>query len=140
MRAFPFISGSVMTLNFALFWAIPIIGMGQLWKLGMNKLLVPMFTLLDENKTLRSFSEEYVYTKPRHSDFFVTSLLLVANAVISFVLVLWWQITYGYLPWWIICLYYCSWVGFGGRTMGSAYTMAHKEVSQHWQIKIHTNH
>lgn len=38
-----------------------------------------------------------------------------------------WQLTYGVLPWWLIAGYYCSWVGVGGTSMGSAYSLAHKE-------------
>merc|ERR1711971_1110833 len=32
-----------------------------------------------------------------------------------------------YLPWWIVALYNLGWVGLGGRNMGAAYTLAHKE-------------
>lgn len=117
-----------MTMNFLLFWAIPVAGMGQLWKMGFNKVLVPTYLFFDENKWVRKFAETYIYTRPQHSDFFVTSVFLVLNSVVGLGIVFYWQLKYGYLPWWLIFLYYCSWVGFGGRTMGSAYTMAHKEV------------
>ncbi len=38
-----------------------------------------------------------------------------------------WQIAFGSLPWWLIAIYYFHWVGPGGRGMGVAYTLAHRE-------------
>lgn len=103
--------------------------MGQSWKLGLKSVLFPIFNALDKNESIIRFASTYIYTKPRHADYFVTSLLLVIISFLSFTLVLYWQIIYGQLPWWLIFSYYCNWVGIGGRTMGSAYTLAHKEVS-----------
>jgi len=31
---------------------------------------------------------------------------------------------------WLIYAYYFSWVGIGGRIMGAAYALAHKEVTE----------
>ena len=88
-----------------------------------------MFYAIDDNSWLRSFAERYIYTNPRHADFFGTTLLLILNASIGISLMFYWQLAYGQLSWWMIFAYYFSWVGFGGRVMGGAYALAHKEVS-----------
>jgi hypothetical protein len=36
-------------------------------------------------------------------------------------------VTYDWLPWWLVYAYYFTWVGMGGRGMGGAYTLSHKE-------------
>jgi len=46
-------------------------------------------------------------------------------SMLNFVLVA--QITNGSLPLWLIMAYNFAWVGFGGRTMGAAYTYSHQE-------------
>lgn len=130
-KLIPFVSGLAMSINFILFWAIPIAGMGQIWKSGLKNVLLPIYDRMDQSTWLRSLAQNYVYTKPEHSDFFAISLLLLANAISSFVLVLYWHIKYGYLPFWLIALYYCSWVGVGGRMMGAGYALAHKEGHHH---------
>lgn len=77
---------------------------------------------------LRKIGEEYVYTNPRHADYFFTSLIVVLNAVLAVGLMFYWQLSRGRLEWWMIFSYYFLWIGFGGRMMGGAYTFAHKEV------------
>ena len=128
-RVLPFLFGLAMSINFAICWAIPIMGMGGLWNSFIKQYLLPIITFLDSSTTLRSFAKEYVYTKPEHSDFFLTSALIIINCIISLGTVFYWQLSTGSLPYWLIFAYYCSWVGIGGRTMGGAYALAHKEVS-----------
>jgi hypothetical protein len=145
-----FLAGSLMTWNFAVFWAAPVViqGMflhnrvfylpythykyysclGLFYKFSAKPLLDYLFNSLDTNPYLRSFAEKYVYTNPRHADFFVTTVLLIINATAGITIMFYWQLTYGSLPFWLIYLYYFSWVGVGGRVMGSAYALAHKEV------------
>jgi hypothetical protein len=111
-----------------LIWALPIVVMGGLWKAGLKPIFSPIITYFDKNSILRNFAKNYIYSRPEHSDFFLTSLLIIINSTISIGTVFYWQLSTGSLPAWLICAYYCSWVGIGGRTMGGAYALAHKEV------------
>jgi hypothetical protein len=137
-RIFPFLFGLAMTLNFAIIWALPVMGMGALWKSCFKSLLLPLFNAIDESEVVRSFAKDYVYTKPEHSDFFLVSVLVTLNSFISFGIVIYYQLSAGTLPLWLIFVYYCSWVGIGGRTMGGAYALAHKEVSQDYSTSVTT--
>jgi ABC-type multidrug transport system permease subunit len=91
--------------------------------------MMSAFNYLDQHRGIRLFAETYIYNQPRHADFFVTSVLGLFNAAISIGFIFYWQLQNGSLPWWLIALYYFSWVGTGGRMMGAAYALAHKEVS-----------
>ncbi|KAI9007785.1 hypothetical protein DFJ74DRAFT_689139 [Hyaloraphidium curvatum] len=122
-----FALGVALTLNFAAFWAVPIVLQGQLWILVLRPLLMPLFDAVDKNPAVRRFAETYVYSKPRHADYFVTLVLVVVTTVTSFAAMLYLQRTRGYLPWWSLFLHYCAWVGLGGRMMGAAYSFAHRE-------------
>lgn len=117
-----------MTINFLLFWAIPVAGMGALYKNFLKKYLQPIYLFMESNSLMRSFASNFVYNDPRHADFFPLSLLIVINCSISIPTMFYWQFTTGSLPAWLIALYYCSWVGIGGSMMGGAYGLAHKEV------------
>jgi hypothetical protein len=103
---------------------------GQFYKLLAKPLLDYLFYLIDNNSSMRYLGEKYVYTNPRHSDFFGTSCLLILNAIISIGLMFYAQLKYGQLSWWMIYAYYGAWVGFGGRVMGGSYTLAHREVNE----------
>ena len=127
-RLLPFLSGLVMSINFILFWAIPIAGMGSIYKKLLKPYLQPLFFAIDSNTYLRSFATNYIYTKPEHSDYFTSSLLIIINCTISISTVFYWQLSTGRLPLWLVFCYYCSWVGLGGTIMGSAYSLAHREV------------
>jgi len=119
--------GVAMTANFLAFWAVPVAGMGQLWKLALQYPLEPLYRLMDENRTLRSFAGTYIYSKPKYADFFAISLLVTLSAFASLGYAYYYQMTHGKLDWWVIYAYNLVWVGLGGRSMGAAYTMAHKE-------------
>jgi hypothetical protein len=119
--------GIAMTINFVLFWAIPIFGMGYIWRNGLKKYILPLYDLMNDNKAVRAFAANYIYTRPEHADFFVNSLFSLLNSIFFSSLVFYWQLNYGSVPMWLTFLYYCSWVGIGGRNMGLIYTMAHKE-------------
>ena len=128
-RLVPFLCGSLMTLNFLVLWAIPIAGMGQTWKWALRPVLLPLYQMIDESRVIRDFAETYIYTQKKHADFFATSILTVVNFLIGISVLFYYQLTTGSLPFWLIFVYYCSWVGTGGRIMGAAYALAHKEVS-----------
>ena len=98
-----------------LVWAVPIAGMGGLWKLGLKVLLLPIYEVLDKSSLLRGFASTHIYTRSKHSDFAATSVLLLLNAGVGIGAVFYWQIGKGTLPAWVVALYYCSWVGVGGR-------------------------
>jgi hypothetical protein len=118
-----------MSINFVLFWAIPIASMGASWKFIFKPYLFPIYDMIDKSSIIRKFAADYIYTKPAGADFFATSFLLILNSLISLSIVFYWQLKYHSLPWYLIAAYYCSWVGVGGRIMGAAYALAHKEVS-----------
>ncbi len=131
-RLFPYVSGTLMSINFIIFWAIPVGGMGSAYKFIFKPVLKPMYDAIDQNKTLRKFAVDNIYTRAEHADFFAMSLLLCINCFFTIGTVFYWQLSTGSLPWWLIAAYYCSWVGIGGSMMGTAYGMAHKEVGFHF--------
>jgi hypothetical protein len=119
--------GFVLTLNFLALWAIPIATQGQAFKLALHHVLRPIYNLVDRNPTIRRFAAEHVYRKPVHVDYFATAVFFTMGAILGLGVLFHVQITTGTLPWWLIALYFFSWVGFGGRGMGAAYTFAHRE-------------
>ena len=119
--------GMVLALNFAVFWAAPVLIQGQLFHLGLHRILRPVHLLVDRSAALRKFAARHVYRSSVHVDYFATAIFLAAGVVISLAAVFATQISLGSLPWWLLAAYYFSWVGFGGRGMGSAYTFAHRE-------------
>ncbi|GAB5363902.1 hypothetical protein AAMO2058_000923300 [Amorphochlora amoebiformis] len=120
--------GWILTANFLVFWALPIAGQGILWKHVMRHIMRPIFYVVDHKKSpIRWIATNYVYKNPRHADYAVTSLLVALSAITSLGFVFWYQLTYGKLTWTVIMGYYWAWVGLGGRQMGGAYTLAHKE-------------
>lgn len=127
-RMIAFTSGVLMSINFLVFWAIPIMGMGSFYKQCIKWFLQPIYLAFESNSFVRRFAAQFIYTKPEHADFFAMSFLLLFNCLISISFVFYWQLTRGYLPAWLIAAYYCSWVGIGGSIMGAAYGLAHKEV------------
>ena len=119
--------GALLTLNFALFWAVPIVIQGRAYKLGLRRVLAPIYERIDGSPRVRRFAARWIYKRPVHVDYFARTLLLLVSTVIAFGVVTWWQVSHGSLPIGLIFLYYLAWVGFGGRIMGAAYTFAHRE-------------
>jgi len=119
--------GCILSLNFVIFWAIPIAFMGMMYKHILQPLLFPIYKTIDSSRALRWIAEEYVYTSKESVDYFLISLIVLLNSFVSLSVVFYYQFSVGYLPWWLIAMYYCSWVGTGGRMMGAAYALAHKE-------------
>ncbi|KAJ1640223.1 hypothetical protein T492DRAFT_534096 [Pavlovales sp. CCMP2436] len=126
-RGMRYLVGVLLSINFVAYWAIPLAGMGMLYKFTLKGIGRPLFELVDQSPALRAFAAKYVYQKEQYSDFFLCSLGTAVSISASFLFVLRWQVLHGSLPWWLIFSYYCLWVGLGGRSMGTAYTMAHKE-------------
>jgi len=119
--------GILLTINFAVFWALPIFIQGRAYKLGLRRVLAPVYERIDGSRAVRRFAARWIYQRPVHVDYFTRALLLVVSTVTALGVVTWWQVTRGSLPFWLIFLYYLAWVGFGGRTLGAAYTFAHRE-------------
>ena len=130
IRIIPMFVGILLSLNFVLFWAIPIAGMGLMWKHALKKYLLPIYDYIDQHKGLRAFATRNIYSKPQHADFFAITLLIVFNSIFSIGVLFYWQLSTGTLPLWLVGIYFCAWVGVGGRIMGAAYALAHKEVIQ----------
>jgi len=126
-RFLPFVSGAIMTINFLIFWAIPVMGMGSFYKQLLKPFLQPIYLFMESNSMLRNLAAKYIYSKADHADFFPLSLLLVINCSLTIPYVFYYQLTHGSLPPWMIFAYYCSWVGIGGSMMGAAYALAHRE-------------
>jgi hypothetical protein len=109
------------------FWVLPIGLMGQAWKLGLWRVFRPLFDLVDQSTPVHSFAAKYIYSKELYADFFVLASGLGLMSLAALGTVVYWQVTYDWLPWWLVYAYYFSWVGMGGRGMGGAYTLSHKE-------------
>ena len=119
--------GVLLTLNYAVIWAAPVVIQGQAFRHGLNRVLSPIYRLVDGSSTLRRFAARYVYRRPAHVDYFAASVLATASTVPLLVVVFAWQVAYGSLPWWLVAIHYFLWVGPGGRSMATAYTLAHRE-------------
>lgn len=126
-KRFRWAVGVMLTINFCVFWAVPIALQGQLWKKALQYVLGPVYRFVDTSRPVRWIGENFIYSEKRFADFFFQSILVFLSITSSLAYVTYHQLTYGYLPIWLVYLYYCAWVGFGGRVMGGAYTFAHKE-------------
>ena len=129
--------GAALAVNFVVFWAVPIFVQGQAFHLGLKHVLVPVYNALDRSAALRRFAAAYVYSRPQYADFAATALLTCVSSLGALGYALHYQRAHGCLPWQLVAAYNFLWVGFGGRTMGAAYTFAHKEghnplIFQRW--------
>lgn len=108
--------GILLTINFAIFWAPPILIQGRSYRAGLRHVLEPIYDWIDGTPWVRRFAERWVYQRPVHADYFVRALLLLLSTVIAVGVVTWWQVTHGSLPFWPIFLYYLAWdVNLKGR-------------------------
>lgn len=126
-RKFRWTVGVLLTINFLVFWALPIGLQGQTWKLALRYVFGPVYRFIDNSGPVRWLAKNFIYSEPQFSDFFFQSILVVCSVAASLGFVLYYQIQFGFLPLWLIYAYNFAWVGFGGRVMGGAYTLAHKE-------------
>ena len=119
--------GLLLTANFVIFWAPPILVQGQCYRRVLRRFLEPVYDWIDQMPAVRRFAERWIYQRPMHADYFLRAFFLIVSTAIAFGTVTWWQVSHGSLPFWLVFLYYLAWVGFGGRIMGAAYTFAHRE-------------
>ena len=96
------IIGSLLMLNFAVCWAAPIVVQGQLFRLGMRRIMRPVFLLLHRSAPLRHFGARYVYRREVHVDYFATAIFSTAGLAISLGALFAWQIQFGALTWWLV--------------------------------------
>ena len=119
--------GTLLTLNFAVLWAAPVLIQGQLFRRGFDRIVRRVYGLADGSAALRRFAARFVYRRPAHVDYFAAALILIGSTLAVLCALFAWQIAYGSLPWWLFVLYYFIWVGPGGRGMATAWTLAHRE-------------
>lgn len=65
MYAFQLVVGIALTVNFVIFWAIPIFGQGQSFRHGLKYIFRPFYRLVDESSVMRRFAAKYIYAQPR---------------------------------------------------------------------------
>lgn len=119
--------GTLLALNFAIFWAVPVVVQGQSFRRGLDRILRPIYQLVDGSSALRSFAARHIYRRRVHVDYFAASVLLTISTLLLLSAMFSWQIAFGSLPWWLVAIYYFQWVGPGGRSMATAYSIAHRE-------------
>ena len=119
--------GTLLTLNFAVLWAAPVIIQGQSFRRGLGRVLRPVYQLVDGLPALRSFAARFVYRRPVHVDYFAAAVLLAGSTLVLLSVLFATQIAFGSLPWWLVAVYYFLWVGPGGRSLATAWTLAHRE-------------
>lgn len=119
--------GTLLTLNFALLWAAPVLIQGQSFRRGLGRVLRPLYRLADESPAWRRFAARRVYRREAGAAYFAAAVFSAAGTIVAVSVMLAWQIAFGSLPWWLIAIYFFHWVGPGGRGMGVAYTLAHRE-------------
>lgn len=92
VMSYRWLMGLAVFLNFVVFWALPIGLQGQGWRLKLTTFFHPVYKFLDENKLLRAFAKNYVYSKEVFTDFFALSLGLAINTFGTFAVVLYQQV------------------------------------------------
>ena len=119
--------GTLLALNFALLWAAPVLIQGQSFRHGLDRILRPLYRRIDGSSAWRRFAVNHVYRRPVHADYFASAVLMIGSLGLLIGIAFAWQIAYGSLTWWLVLIYYFAWVGPGGRGMGTAWTLAHRE-------------
>ena len=119
--------GTLLTINWLVLWAAPVILQGQALRHGLGRIARPVYRFVDRSSAFRRFAVERVYRRAKHADYFAAGVLLAAGTICSLVVVFAWQIAFGSLPWWLVAAYYLAWVGPGGRGIAVAWTLAHRE-------------
>jgi len=122
-----FVLGFLFFANWLMFWMPAIVIQGAVFKLILAPYLVPVYQKFDKSPTIRAFAARWIYEKEKHTDFFATQALFLMSASVQLAAVFYYQIQYGSLPWSVVYAYNFAWIGLGGRGMGAAYSMSHKE-------------
>ena len=81
--------GLLLTLNFLLFWFVPILVQGQAFRLFLQRLLKPVHDAVDRSPAIRRFAGKYVYREPFRVDYFATALFFLLGAALALALVFW---------------------------------------------------
>ncbi len=120
--------GFLLFTNWFVFWMIPIVVQGAAFKLGLQStILKPLYDILDKSTWARTFASRYVYKKSKYTDFFATQVFFILSTCSSLALIMYYHQTQSSLPFYVIMMYNFAWIGPGGRSMGAAYSIAHKE-------------
>ena len=119
--------GYLLTLNFAILWAAPIIIQGQTYRHGLKRIFRLLYQHIEEIPGWRSFAVNRVYRMKADAAYFTAAVLCSLSTLVMVSIMFTQQVVHGSLPWWLIVIYYFHWVGPGGRMMGVAYTFAHRE-------------
>ena len=119
--------GSLVALNFAIVWVIPVIVQGQSFRRGLAPPLRVVYGFINRSPVLRRVAERVVYRQDVHADYFAAAILLLITMIILLSTLFAWQIAFGSLPWWLVAIYYFAWIGPGGRCVATAWTFAHRE-------------
>ena len=119
--------GTLVALNFAVLWAVPVVVQGQAYRRGLHRVFRPVHRLLDGSPALRRFAAKHIYRRPAHVDYFATAILFAFGFGLSLGGLFALQIVTKSLPWYVVIAYYFIWVGPGARFMAAAYTFAHRE-------------
>jgi hypothetical protein len=122
-----YLVGFLVAIDYLVFWAVPFAFMGGIYKELLIPYLYPIWERIDQSQALRSFAQKFIYEKHRCADYFATQFLFLLQLVVQVGVMISWQIAYGSLPWWLIALYNLVWVGMGGRAVGAAYAVSHRE-------------
>jgi hypothetical protein len=104
-----FLLGVALSLNFVAFWAVPIAFQGQFWHLLLKPFLQPVYDAMDRNRLVRHIAENYIYSKPKYGDFFVTLLMVCVSTFLSVAAMFAIQWKHGYLPWYAVLGHYLAW-------------------------------
>jgi len=126
-KSIRYIVGVILTFDFLLFWALPIFLQGVLWKAFVKRFARPIYDRVDTSTSIRAFTTRFLYNHGKFADFFATQVFAASSMVVCIGALLFYQRSIGDLPLPLVIAYYFMWVGPGGRTMGAAYTFAHKE-------------
>ena len=83
-RRVNYVVGFLLFVNWFVFWMTPIVVQGAVFKLGLHeKVLKPIYDVLDTSKTVRKFASTYIYKKEKYADFFATQAYFVLGAIVS---------------------------------------------------------
>eukprot|EP00461_Guttulinopsis_vulgaris_P003626 UN03627 len=74
-----FTCGALLTGNFVVFWAAAVFLCGFTWHTIFKPFLQPIYNYMDQHPKIRGFAEKYIYTNPRHADYFVQSILVLMS-------------------------------------------------------------
>jgi hypothetical protein len=76
-------TGVLLTINFVIFWMLPIGLQGQFWKLVLHYPLRPIYLWLDNHPAIREFAVKHVYRREvSPSSFFSPSVFFCDRCIL----------------------------------------------------------